>query len=716
MSYLSKIKLRNFGVKEDYEVELVNGLIVIRGGNGMGKSTIFTQGILYTFFGIQALDGTVDELSNDQYSSSTMLAEAQYGPFTVKRSKSAATITRSDRKDFQVAGQNEVSQFFRDLFGISKGAEKLILVASQDDLSGILSKGAAETTKFIEQAAGFYQLDEILDRAKDKLKIYNVDQLEEQIETESVRITELEEVIVTNKSLLPGLQKKQVSCTEAVAAVTKAKEEAEAAMAQLKVDLTSIENNNKEYDDTNKSISDAACELMTLKDQLEVLEHNEFSVMSKDAVDQVNSEIEKANELIARRKSYEKFTLVSEQFKALRGIWEGSKEEFQSDLFKLKEQQVIFNDELTVLKSRLAALPDSATSTICTACNREFDNAEELKEHNKKIEEARLELSVATDNKSSKFQEISSVIRSYEEVNKAEKTMVYLGVNDFDRATDTYPGAPVWVGDIPEPVEPTYVSSRLQKLKEDSDTRVAKSKNEEAIVKTRDSKEKAELKLDSLREVFSQMVKLSVEPTEASITETASSVTFGNERLAGANHDLKTVDNEVATVEVTIKSSSSSVDYHTGQVLLLKDRINLSKRNQKYLNVMRKARTSVINTVWKTITDSVSHRFNEITGLNYTLIKEDKYFKCDTGLEKLRPVYRLSGSEQVSLGIAFREVLKMIFSPNCSFLVFDEPFASMSQERTASAMAAISNMVGQVLVITHEESSELAAQQLIEVE
>ena len=713
--HLSRLKLKNFGVKEEYEIELVNGLIVIRGGNGSGKSTIFTQGILYTFFGIQALQGTADDLANDNSPSSSMLVEAEYGPYLIQRSKSAAIVTRSDRKDFKLVGQTEVSDFFRDLFGVAKGAEKLVLVATQDDLAGILNSGPAATTAFIEQAAGFYQLDEILELAKATLKTYDTDQLEDQIETETLQVTEMDTVIVTNKSLLPGLSKEKEAMEATIATATNDKDHGTFVLTQLKVDLDSVNNNNLEFTTTRDKVSTAEAVVTNQKSELELLLLNKYPVMSQSDVAKVNSEIEKANELISERSRYEKFLVVLEGYNKLASVWSGSLEEFQSELFELKTTQSKINDEVLTLKAQLNAVTVTEVETVCRACNRAFDNAAELEEHNKSLETKRLELSNKLTDKLSAFSDINSQVNSYEVVNKSSWTLAYLGSEDFEKDLSTYPAKPVWVGEVPEPVGADYVNSRLKLLNDNSTTAVAKTKNESAIATKSDQLASAEKSLECIKSSFSMMVELPTDKLEAEIEATEKLLTEAAEKAVVAALDLKAIENEISVAEITIKSASAHKEYHTNQIAELNNKIKLSKRNQKYLSNMRKARLSVVNTIWKTVTDSVSHRFSEITGLNYTLVKEDKYFKCDTGVEKLRPVHRLSGSELVSLGIAFREVLNLLFAANCSFMVFDEPFASMSDERTASAMAAISNMVGQVFVITHEETSELSAKQLIEV-
>ena len=693
----------------DVERFTANGLV-------SHNSTIFTQGILYTFFGIQSLEGTVEELSNDNHAVSTMVAEAQYGPFIIRRSKSAATVTRADRKDFQIAGQNEVSEHFRELFGIAKGAERLILVAAQDDLTGVLNRGPAETTKFIEQAAGFYQIDEILEKAKEKLKIYKVDQLEEQIETEKARILELEELVVTNKSLLPDLSKEEAELVISVNGLRGSSAGFSTKILALQDDYDLAVKRNKKFDELELAAETKFFANTNAADEIKQLENIKFDLLSEAVIAAINLEILEANDLVTERAKYDKYLAILAKYDSLTSVWEGSKEIFDRELGEINKQINTDYEDLIGAQADLKLIPEESEGLECEACNRAFDNVADIEKHNKANAEERIRLTNLVTELDTKVCDGRSEAKAYGAINDSHIALVKVGLEEYCLDHCTYPGKPLWSYDVPEIVPDTYVSSRLKRLSDNTAVELAKSKHDADVTNKRSNLVTAKDELVKLQTEFNEFPsKVSLEPLQGLIDSNNVELKKVTDQLLVKSEELLGKTNHINTLNTYINTDNVAVEYHTKQVVEIQGKIKLTKKNQKYLNNMRKARLSVINTVWRTITESVSHRFNEITGLGYRLIKEDKYFKCDTGVEKLRPVYRLSGSEQVSLGIAFREVLKMIFSPNCSFLVFDEPFASMSQERTASAMSAISNMAGQVLVITHEESSELSAQQLIEV-
>jgi len=122
--YLESIKVKNFGIHRDEEVHLVDGFVVVRGGNGQGKSTLTIQVPLYALFGSSTLEATLDDTVTRGEPVSSLKVEVKYGPYIVKRSKASASVVGPGVK---ISGQAEVSAFFHNLFGIVKGNETKVL-------------------------------------------------------------------------------------------------------------------------------------------------------------------------------------------------------------------------------------------------------------------------------------------------------------------------------------------------------------------------------------------------------------------------------------------------------------------------------------------------------------------------------------------------------------------------------------------------------------
>jgi len=91
---------------------------------------------------------------------------------------------------------------------------------------------------------------------------------------------------------------------------------------------------------------------------------------------------------------------------------------------------------------------------------------------------------------------------------------------------------------------------------------------------------------------------------------------------------------------------------------------------------------------------------------------DGQHFTVDT-----HSIAGLSGSTLDLLGLSIRLALTRTFLPMAPFLILDEPFAAMDEERTAASLAFIASAgFKQTLLVTHEEMSESVAAGLITLE
>jgi ABC-type transport system involved in cytochrome bd biosynthesis fused ATPase/permease subunit len=74
-----------------------------------------------------------------------------------------------------------------------------------------------------------------------------------------------------------------------------------------------------------------------------------------------------------------------------------------------------------------------------------------------------------------------------------------------------------------------------------------------------------------------------------------------------------------------------------------------------------------------------------------------------------------SGAQEAFLGSALRIGLNKALYRGDAFMVFDEPTDGMREDNARNLVAEIGNCAGQVLVITHRESDQGLANNIIEV-
>jgi len=179
MAIIKSITLKNFGVHRNRTFNFEKGFNVIRGANEAGKTTIL-EGIAICFFGNSALRGGWEDVVTTGEKVSSLSLDMRYGDLTIHRSKGSASVVSDDRK-VEISSHKDVTEFFLRRFGIEKGTEKYIMLAKQGAIQGILDSGATDATQFIEQLAGFDQIDALVAKLKVKYPVTAAQALSEPI-------------------------------------------------------------------------------------------------------------------------------------------------------------------------------------------------------------------------------------------------------------------------------------------------------------------------------------------------------------------------------------------------------------------------------------------------------------------------------------------------------------------------------------------------------
>jgi DNA repair exonuclease SbcCD ATPase subunit len=208
---IESLKVINCGVLGTRSLKFTEGFNVVRGANEAGKSTVL-EAIGIAFFGNSAMRGTWEDLVTDGEKVGSLLIELHFDQYTIKRSQSSASVV-SDDGQVKIAGHNDVTAFFLRLFGLEKGTESYIMIAKQGAIQGILESGATDATKFIENLAGFEQIDNLVARMKKKYPVVDKQALEQQLLSLEVKLDNklAEELpdVATDKADLQGKQDKQ---------------------------------------------------------------------------------------------------------------------------------------------------------------------------------------------------------------------------------------------------------------------------------------------------------------------------------------------------------------------------------------------------------------------------------------------------------------------------------------------------------------------------
>jgi len=284
---------------------------------------------------------------------------------------------------------------------------------------------------------------------------------------------------------------------------------------------------------------------------------------------------------------------------------------------------------------------------------------------------------------------------------------------EFEKFTEDFETLPwhlKWKGE--KPISPDR--TKLLKYKEDISNAIdlayevhqAKTKlkiYKESLIENKAKLRQAEIKCSKIAYIDTDKLTLHVD----SLCNEVNSIDDTLKALATIGDNFtKRIDR----IEAEKKTQATRIETYTQEIKSLNLKIKKDNKNGVLLKEMRKAKPLVLSKVWNRILVAVSSTFSQMRNETSVVVRKEKGFYINN-----LPVHRLSGSAKSILGIAVRQTLRDVFAPQAGPLIFDEPAADCDADRTAFVVSAIKAIPGQVIMITHEELSDMTADNIIEV-
>ena len=186
-----------------------------------------------------------------------------------------------------------------------------------------------------------------------------------------------------------------------------------------------------------------------------------------------------------------------------------------------------------------------------------------------------------------------------------------------------------------------------------------------------------------------------------------------SKRVQAAEGKLENVmnDPEVAELQEVKRVNTTNLEHYRQRLEDLKAEAKDMEVNKDMLKFLRQVKPQIADQVWNEICLQVSSFFSQMRG-HESVVTRDGGFLVDGN-----SVPSLSGSTLDVLGLAIRVALTKTFLPTTTMLLLDEPFAACDEERQARALAFLTQCgFEQVVIITHEESTQAVADHLITLE
>ncbi|MBO5151608.1 MAG: SMC family ATPase [Methanobrevibacter sp.] len=360
-----RLKLRNF---KSYGTEIINfdnGITVIVGENGAGKSSIF-EGISFALFK-QHTAGKLGDLVRNNMDSMTVELDfiSQGKEYRIMRDKNKSKSTSrlltktSSEGDFMslCSGDKEVSAYIKEILDMDADLFLNAIYVRQGEIAELVDKQPADKKKLIGKLLGLDSLETawknlapMISEYENKLseikgKLYSKDALQEEFDEKTEELNNLRSRGLELESQIEEVKKLIEEISESKRNMEREKEIYETQMNNLtneKQTLEKLENDKRVLQENLDKIREAEEEISRLEkyvSKLDVYLDFEKSVVSIQNLKESEIELE------------DKIDSIKEQKKLLHAKKQGYNDYLASDekISKLDNQKVEFEKQLAAL-------------------------------------------------------------------------------------------------------------------------------------------------------------------------------------------------------------------------------------------------------------------------------------------------------------------------------------------------------------------------------
>lgn len=703
---LKRITLTNFRKHRDLTVNMEEGLVAILARNEGGKSTLL-EAMRYATSGSRALRNSLADTVTHGHKDSTLRVEALYDfggdEYLFIRHKGGAEVYVNGATEPYVTGQNEVTNFASQLLGADAATANNLMFSSQGNLRGALEQGPKATAEMIENLADFDLFDYLIDKMGRELPLGSSAHLERTIEELKQTLSDMGQVDYDS----------QINQTKEHLEVSKLQEskldkelrECVAHVQTVKTQLDSAHKGNQKAKDVKQRHASIVQKLDTETNTLQNL--NEILSRPVDS-----SRIADIEEQISGAAEAQRTQQVYAQFKALKPLdleWEGDLESLES---YIKEQQTkrgeitnkLLSADVTTnsLKSKLIH------DTSCPTCGQDLQNAEAINtETLKQIGDLQASSIILEGQASELDDEIGELVSFSQSLRPYIRFLDAYGEYVTVQGNVLPPNLS-WKGETPVTIEISVEDLRaeLNQLREAEKRFTQTEAKVESITRLIEQLTSQKVEMDKevalAVEVEISEFEMSFETAKTREKELTLKLGEAREKTLSLHTTVQNLENRKEQERVSRKSTED-------QIKNLEENIADLDFNNNLLKKVRLARPLVSDQLWNMVLAATSTMFSSMRGERSVVTKDKDGFKVNG-----EAITGLSGSTLDILGASIRVALLRTFVPNCSFAVYDEPFAAMDEDRTQLMLAFIQSCgFRQTLVVTHENISEQLADQII---
>jgi exonuclease SbcC len=740
---LTRIRLRNYRVYDDLDLELPPGLIGVYGANGAGKSTLM-EAIRFTLYGRA-------RTANDEIRTSGVnadcVAEVEFEHeghlYVVRRTISGVNSTvkaQAHADGLQVAeGVRDTARYVRSILGMDDGAFRASVFAEQKQIASFSGQTPAERRKLVLQLLGITPVDAAKDqarkdgrmaveqfsRARDLLP--DVEKAKAELADAEAAAKTAAETEATATKQLGDAEQAHAAARKAHDALVVTRNEYDRIVAEgkaTKAEFERAEKRAKELEAEVRGLADAAASLAKLEPDAGGLPQAEARFAAVQVVDRARAALAGLPASKAPARPDE------EAFEAARAEAERSGRELAEVEGRLKGAA----DELTRAKEMVGRASALSGEADCPLCGQALGDAFEQVQHHRAEELSRAEGNVSelTARQKALSKTVAASAKEADKQAKALKKAQELWVA-HEKIVERRTAAEKTLSEALAAVDPTPEADEGRALSAEVDRR-RKAQTQCEVLRDRLSRRaavEAELRTEqeragelngSLQTLREKVTALAFKP--ADLEAAAKKLESAESALTSARKDAQAAGIKAAEsrtiAEHTAKRLADAVEQHAKIADLAEDARHLTRLGE-LLNVFR---NNLVATVGPRLSAQAADLFAELTDHEYDLLEVDPE-SYEIQIHDAGRVYgmdRFSGSEtdlaNLALRVAISEHVRFQSGGTVGLLVLDEVFGPLDADRKERMLLALERLKArfrQVLVVTHDAEVKEQLPNAIEV-
>ena len=687
---LIKLKTKSFKRLENGEFNFTEGLNFILGENGAGKSTML-RAISTALFGVQMLPGLAEDIPTR--GQTTWELELTFSnkdvEYVVKRTKSSAKVEANG--ELVASGNTPTTKYIEDLLNLTAKDYNLLIHSRQGETAYVLNFGATALQRKVEEFAGAEAVELLAKKASlrsraDAAAAQSLSVMSEDEVTQTTdKMTELGEKLHEMKSELDKAQvESQVTPEPPVVS-----------SATLQAQLNRYKRWEMEVENVQRIHSELEQELSTLP---------EPQVLIYSPKDELEALQETLKQEEAKVKAYQQATAThTAAVQALASRAEVSEPQGGA---KLVVDTTETTNLLQQLKGDLQLKQKELKDGVCPTCGTvSVQDLETLKADIARLKQhvERVEGEHATITQSNK--EAESYNRTLQRETDAYQEFVKWKEKEEVRISQLAEA----IGE--EPKEPHEIKQRILDLRVQVETA-------EKIVRDNELLASKKARLQKQLEQIIEPEKPCEAPTDAELN-----------RAYEIEEEYRTAVARATEVEKMKSLLASNIQSLQDQITRLESdltkNLEVSEEKDHLLKTVEIAnqlgkflkdrRSDYISQVWDSIMLYATEALNASSNgwMTEVKIEDGKFYFREYGAWVT--AVEASGAQEAFLGSALRVGLNKALYRGNAFMVFDEPTDGMREDNARNLVAEIGNCAEQVLVITHRESDQGLANNIIEV-